>query len=125
MRNEGLVGDHVGVSSARQRSYRIWLRAVSGYACARDYGRCSRPRVLSHLQLLEPIRELRERLGERVRQGRRRWRCLGARRAPWIVVLVFDAIPAGVFRVHLLRIALCIGELPEPLVQVSGLSITE
>jgi hypothetical protein len=79
--------------------------------------------MLSHLQLLEPVRELWERLGERIRQCRWRWGCLGAMRAPLTVVLVFDTIPAGVFRVHLLHIALFVGELPEPLVKVSGLSI--
>jgi len=57
----------MGFSSTRQRSHGVWLRAMSSYVCASNYGCCSCSRMLPNLQLLETVRELWERLGEGIR----------------------------------------------------------
>lgn len=84
---------------------------MSRDACARDNGRRSCSRGLAQLQLLEAIRELWKGLGEGIWECAGLCMCFGQSCIPLSVVLVLANIPAGKFRVHLLRIALFVGDV--------------
>jgi len=84
---------------------------MSGDACARDDRRGSCSGGLAQLQLLKAIRELGKGLGEGIWECAGLGMCFGQSRVPLSVVLVLANIPAGKFRIHLLRIALFDGDV--------------